>query len=206
MLITEYFFLIACDPRSGQLTWPRRDQDAGKLVAASLLVDLAVQERVHLHDGLLRSDSQMPLNHALLGEALHLLAEERTTVAGGIDLVARKMAPLPPKILDALFRRDLMHRIEFRDWRLRKRLRYPLRSVQARNEALQSLQSAARTDDAHGLALLMMADVTGILAKYLNAYDHAPAVQRLLALNRVETWAPQSMRVLAAVRDALLRD
>jgi hypothetical protein len=204
MLIAEHFFLIACDPRSGMLTWPRRDQDAGELVAASLLVDLAAHERVHLHDGLLRTDSQLPSNYPLLGEAMHLLAEEKTTVAGGIDLIARKMSPLPPKILDALFRRDFMHRIEYRDWRLRRRLRYPLRSVQARNEALKSLQSAAHADDPHGLALLMMADVTGILAKHLNAHDHAPAVQRLLALNRVETWAPQSMRVLAAVRDALL--
>lgn len=204
MLIAEHFFLVACDPRSGTLTWPRRDQDAGELVAASLLVDLAAHERVHLHDGLLRADSQLPSNYPLLGEAMHLLAEEKMTVAGAIGLVARKMAPLPPKILDALVRRDFMHRIEYRDWRLRKRLRYPLRSVQARNEALKSLQSAAHEDDPHGLALLLMADVTGILAKHLNAYDHAPAVQRLLALNRVETWAPQSMRVLAAVRDALL--
>jgi hypothetical protein len=204
MLIAEHFFLIACDPRSGTLTWPRRDQDAGKLVAASLLVDLAVHARVHLRDGLLRVDSQLPSNYPLLGEAMHLLAEEKTTVASGIDLIARKMSPLPPKILDALFRRDFMHRIEYRDWRLRRRLRYPLRSVQARNEALKSLQSAAHADDPHGLALLMMADVTGILAKHLNAHDHAPAVQRLLALNHVETWAPQSMRVLAAVRDALL--
>jgi hypothetical protein len=206
MLIAEHFFLIACDPRTGILTWPRRTQDAGELVAASILVDLATNERVHLHDGRLRADSQMPLNHPLLTDAMELLAGKNSTVAEGMDLIARNMAPLPPKILDALFRRDLVHRIEFRDWRLRKRLRYPLRSMQARNEALQLLQSAAHADDTHGLALLVLADVSGILPAYLNAHDHAPAVQKILALNHVEAWAPQPLRVLAAVRDALLRD
>ncbi|MBS0557877.1 MAG: GPP34 family phosphoprotein [Proteobacteria bacterium] len=206
MLVAEHFFLIACDPRSGMLSWPRREQDAGELVAAAILVDLAANERIHLHDGRLRTDSQMPLNHPLLTGAMELLAGKSLTVAEGMDLIARSMAPLPSKILDALFRRDLVHRIEFRDWRLRKCLRYPLRSVQARNEALQLLQSAAHADDTHGLALLLLADASGILPKHLNAHDHAPAVKRLLALNQVEAWAPQSRRVLAEVRQALLRD
>ena len=206
MLIAEHFFLIACDPRTGILSLPRRTQDAGELVAASILVDLAANERVHLHDGFLRADSQMPLNHPLLTDAMELLAGKNSTVAEGMDLIARSMAPLPPKILDALFRRDLLHRIEFRDWRLRKRLRYPLRSMQARNEALQLLQSAAHADDSHRLALLVLAEVSGILAVHLNAHDHAPAVQKILALNHVEAWAPQPLRVLAAVREALLRD
>lgn len=206
MLIAEHFFLIACDPRTGYLSWPQREQDAGELVAAAILVDLAVNERVHLHDGRLRTDAMMPLNHPLLTEAMNLLAAKELSIADGLDLLAKSMAPLPPRILDALFRRDLVHRIEFRDWRLRKRLRYPLRSVQGRNEALQLLQSAAHTDDTHGLALLLLADVSGILTKHLNAHDHAPAVQRLLALNHVEAWAPQPRRVLAGVREALLRD
>ncbi len=206
MLIAEHFFLIACDPRTGMLSWPRRGLDAGELVAAAILVDLAALERVHLHDTRLRADSQMPLNHPLLSEAMELLGGKNATVAEAMDLITRSMAPLPPKILDALFRRDLVHRIEFRDWRLRKRLRYPLRSVQARNEALQLLQSAAHADDTHGLALLLLSDASGILPKYLNAHDHAPAVKRLLALNQVEAWAPQSRRVLAEVRQALLRD
>ena len=206
MLIAEHFFLIACDPRTGMLTWPRRAQDAGELVAASILVDLAASERVHLHEGRLRTDAQMPLKHPLLTRAMDLLAGGHATVAEAMDLIAHGMAPLSAEILDALFRRDLVHRIEFRDWRLRKRLRYPLRSVQARNEALQLLQSAAHTDDTSGLALLVLADVSGILATHLNAHDHAPAVQKILALNHVEAWAPQPRRVLAAVRDALLRD
>lgn len=206
MLIAEHFFLIACDPKTGYLSWPRREQDAGELVAAAILVDLAAHERVHLYDGRLRTDAQIPLNHPLLTEAMNLLAGKELSIADGMDLLAKSMAPLPPRVLDALFRRDLVHRIEFRDWRLRKHLRYPLRSVQARNEALQLLQSAAHADDTHGLTLLLLADVSGILTMHLNAHDHAPAVQRLLALNHIEAWAPQSRRVLAEVREALLRD
>ncbi len=89
MLIAEHFFLVACDPRTGLLSWPRREQDAGVLVAAAILVDLAVRERVHLHDGRLRADSQMPLNHPLLSEAMELLAGKNATVAEAMDLITR---------------------------------------------------------------------------------------------------------------------
>jgi hypothetical protein len=114
------------------------------------------------------------------------------------------MAPLPQRVLDALYRRDLVHRLESRDWLLRKRVRYPLRSMQARNEALQHLQSAAHQDDPHGLALLMLADMSGLLAAHLQARDHEAAMQRLLALNAVGADDPPARRVLAAIRAALL--
>jgi hypothetical protein len=204
MLITEYFFLIACDPRSGQLAWPRREQAADQLAAAALALDLAAAERLQWNDGCLHADAGFPLNNPLLTDAMRLLAAYDLTVNEALSALARQMAPLPQRVLDALYRRDLVHRLESRDWLLRKRVRYPLRSMQARNEALQHLQSAAHQDDPHGLALLMLADMSGLLAVHLQARDHEAAMQRLLALNAVGADDPPARRVLAAIRAALL--
>lgn len=204
MLTTEYFFLIACDPHSGQLAWPRREQGADQLAAAALALDLATAERLQWREGRLHANADFPLNNPLLTDAMHLLAARDLAVDEALALLARQMSPLPQRVLDALFRRDLVHRLESRDWLLRKRIRYPLRSVQARNEALQRLQDAAHEDDPHGLALLMLADLSGLLAAHLQARDHESAMQRLLALNDVGADAVPARRVLAAIRTALL--
>lgn len=204
MLITEYFFLIACDPRSGRLAWPRKEQDADQLAAAALALDLAAAERLQCRDGRLHTDAGFPLNNPLLTDAMHLLAARDMSVDEALAVLARQMAPLPQRVLDALFRRDVVHRLESRDWLLRKRVRYPLRSMQARNEALQQLQTAAHDDNPHGLALLMLADLSGLLAAHLQARDHEAAMQRLLALNAVGADAAPARRVLATIREALL--
>ncbi|MGH8042295.1 MAG: GPP34 family phosphoprotein [Rudaea sp.] len=205
MLVAEYFFLIACDPRSGALHWPRREQGAGQLAAAALLLDLATQERLTLRDdGRLHADEQFPLNHPLLSQALHLLAAHEPTAGAALHLLEQRLDPLPAQLLDGLFRRDLMHRIQTRDWLLGKRVRYPLRSMQARNEALGQLHAAAHGDDAHGLALLVLADMSGLLTVHLPAHEHEPAVRRLLALNTPDAQTPPARQVIAAIRAALL--
>ena len=161
-------------------------------------------ERLQCREGRLHADAGFPLNNPLLTEAMHLLAARDMAVEEALAVLARQMAPLPQRVLDALFRRDVMHRLESRDWLLRRRVRYPLRSMQARNEALQQLQDAAHEDNPHGLALLMLVDLSGLLAAHLQARDHEAAMQRLLALNAVGADAAPARRVLAAIRAALL--
>ena len=204
MLIAEHFFLIACDPRTGLPTWPRRRQEASLLAAAALVLDLVAQERLHLRDGLLRAEMHLPLTHPLLSEALHLLQTHELQPLAALHLLAHRLNPLPQQILDGLFRRDLVHRSQTRDWLWRKQLRYPLRSVQARNEALHYLREAAQKDDdsLHGLALLMLADISGLLPLHLQAREHERATQRLLALNAPQT--QESRRILGSIRSALL--
>src|SRR3954471_8519436 len=156
MLIVQHFFLIACDPRTGLPTWPRRTQGGGQLAAAALLLDLTAQHRLKLRDALLQADTSVPLTHPLLGDALHALSTRPVTIDHALELVARKLNPLVEKVLEALFRRDILHRNESRRWLLLRRVRYPLRSVQARNEAILSLKRAVHADDVHGLALLLL--------------------------------------------------
>ena len=204
MLIVEHFFLIACDPRAGLPTWPRRTQGAGLIAAAALLLDLATLHRLRFKRPILHADAQVPLPHPLLAEALHALAARPLPPQEAMELVVRRLHPLPEQVLEGLYRRDLMHRNESRRWLLRKQVRYPLRSMQARNEAILSLRQAARADDdLHGLALLMLADITGLLPLHLNAREHEHASQRLLAMDREEN--PDEVRAtFASIRTALL--
>jgi hypothetical protein len=103
-----------------------------------------------------------------------------------------------------LYHRDILHRVESRTWLLQRRLRFPLRSVQARNEALQRLHQALRdADDMHGLGLLLLIDVSGLLPAHLDAREHATATQQLLALNNVADDDPMR-QMFAAVRSVLL--
>lgn len=205
MLIVEHFFLIACDPRAGLPTWPRRTQGAAQLAAAALLLDLATQGRLVLGpDQQLAADTRLPLTHPLLTAAIHAIAAHPVAPQAALEQIARKLNPLVEKVLDALFRRDLLHRNESRRWLLLRRVRYPLRSVQARNEAVASLKHAVQTDDVHGLALLLLSDLSGLLPTLLDAREHEIANRRLLALNDAGAAPDQTHAILARVRAALL--
>lgn len=205
MLIVEHFFLIACDPHAGLPTWPRRTQGAGPIAAAALLLDLTAQHRLHLRQSQLQADTRMPLPHPLLSGALNALAAQPLSARSALELVARRLHPLPQHVLEGLFRRDLVHRSESRRWLLRKQVRYPLRSVQARNEAILRMRTAAHADDdLHGLALLLLADITGLLSLHLDARAHAHASQRLLALNDPDSLTDEAHVILARIRAALL--
>jgi len=205
MLIVEHFFLIACDPRSGLPDWPRHTQAAGQLAAAAVLLDLAALHRLQLRGASLHADASVPLPHYLLSAALHHLGETPLPVASALERVERRLHPLLDKILDGLSRRDVLHRVERRRWLFWRRVSYPLRSVQARNEASERLRLAVRDgDDMHGLALLLLADISGLLPKHLNAREYEVATQRLLALNERNLEADETHALFACVRDALL--
>ncbi len=204
MLIIEHFFLIACDPRAGLPTWPRRTQSAELMAAAALLLDLTAQNRLTIRQSLLHADAQVPSTHPLVAEALHALDGHPLAPDAALRLIARRLHSLPVSVLEGLFRRDIMHRTESRQWLLRKQVRYPLRSMQARNEAIQHLHDATRAEvDLHGLALLLLGDVAGMLPLHLNAREHERAMQHLLALNVAET-SDEPRATFAGIRAALL--
>jgi hypothetical protein len=128
------------------------------------------------------------------------------TVAEAIVQLERRLSPLPQVLLDGLARRDLLHRI--RDWKFwsADATRYPVRSLQARNEAIAMLQRASEPndeDDFPGMALLLLADVSGVMSLLLDAVHHERATAALLALNSSSRTHSESF-ALAAVRDTLL--
>lgn len=207
MLIVEHFFLIACDPQAGLPQWPRAKQNPAMLASAALILDLAMHERLYVDGVELRTDRHLPLSHPLLNDALHVLhSTHGQTVASCIRLLMHRLAPLPEQVLDGLHRRDLIHRIRPRPWMFWKPVRYLLRSMQSRNEALARLRAAAHGDseDMHGLALLLLEDQSGLLALHLDAHDYERAIKRLLDLGARKDQLDGARRVYAEIRNALL--
>jgi hypothetical protein len=205
MLIAERFVLLALDPQSGRIALPHPDTRADTLCAAGLIIDLIVQQRLTLNAaGRLSVDTTLPCNHAELAAAAAALAV--LPQAGAIEAihqVERRLAPLDRHLLEALYRRDFLHRL--RDWRFWRRdaLRYPLRSLQARNDAAAYLQQAADgAGGAAGIGLLMLADVAGVMTMHLDARHHERANRILLSLNDVD--AVHELGGVAAIRRALL--
>jgi len=206
MLIAEHFILIATDPNTGLPAWPRRSQRAEPLAAAALLLELAALQRLSLRDAQLHADATLPLSNQLLNEALREVAMHPVSAHSAVRLVERRLGRVTQKLMDGLFQRDILHRTASR-WLPWPRMRYPLRSAQARNEAVLHLQrAAAESDDMHGLALLVLVDVVGLLPAHFKAREHEAAMQRLLALSQVDAQRNETRKVIAALRAALLVD
>jgi Golgi phosphoprotein 3 (GPP34) len=204
MLIAERLLLIACDPVTGDALWPREQPSPELIVAGAIAAELVAQGRLPLHDGLFHTDTQIPTGHPLLKEALHDLRSEKFDSGELLRVIANRMDPLVKRLLDGLFRRDILHRAVERDW-LRKKVRYPVRSMQARNEALEALGTAAHSSDLSGLALLFLADASGLLALSMRTQDYELAKQRIVTLNNVTSHTDQQLRGMANIRSALLR-
>ena len=204
MLIAERFVLLALDPHSGRIALARRDTRADALCAAALLIELLLQQRLAV-DAAQRwqVDTTLPSSQVLLSAATAALASTPApTTADALRRVERRLAPLAGQLLEGLYRRDLLHRQ--RDWRFwsADALHYPLRSLQARNDAVQFLQQACDGGSAAGLGLLLLADLAGILTTHLDASRHERANRLLLGLNAVD--ARSELYGLALLRAMLL--
>jgi hypothetical protein len=204
MLIAERLLLIACEPMTGDALWPREQPSPALIVAGAVACELITQGRLPLRNGMFRPDTQIPTSHPLLNTALNSVGNHNFDASALLRAIANRMDPIVTRILDGLYRRDILHRVSQRDWLLRRKLRYPVRSMQARNEAIDALRAAAHNSDLNGLAFLFLAEVSGLLAACLRAQDHAAAEQRILTLNHVTSQSSEPLRGLAQIRSALI--
>jgi hypothetical protein len=204
MLIAERLLLLACEPVSGEPLWPRGQPHPDLITAGAVASELITQRRLALKDGLFTADRQIPVVHPLLKTALQSLHDERFDGINLLRTIAHRMNPLRARILDGLVRRDILHRVVKRNF-LRKKLSYPVRSMQARNEAIEALQVAPlNQSDVNGLALLFLTEAAGLLTVSLKAEHHEAATRRILVLNNVTSHSSETLRGLAYIRSALL--
>lgn len=205
MLIAERLLLIACDPASGEPLWPREHPNPELITAGAIASELITQRRLALKGGLFSADRQVPLVHPLLKATLQSLHNDQLDGIGLLRAIANRMGPLRNRILDGLFRRDILHRVAKRNFLLQQKVRYPVRSMQARNEAIEALQAAPLSErDVNGLALLFLTEAAGLLSVSLKAKDHEAASRRILVLNNVTSNSSETLRGLAYIRSALL--
>jgi hypothetical protein len=205
MLIAEQLLLIACEPVSGEPLWPREQPSPDIITAGAVAAELVTQRRLSLKDGLFTADRQIPLMHPLLKSALQSLPDDRFDAKGLLRTLASRMSPIRNRILDGLFRRDILHRVTQRKFVVLKKMLYPIRSMQARNEAIEAMHVApANPSDVNGLALLFLVEAAGLLTVSMKAQDHENAHKRILVLNNVTSKSSETMRGLANIRAALI--
>lgn len=211
MLIAEQLMLLLLDPERGELDVRRDATDPDRLAAAAVLLDLAEQRNLGHRNGQVAFQSRFPSGHPLLksiGEALGA-AGPGLPIAAALDLIETRADPVARTLLDGLHRRDLLHRIRQPAWWPWAPWKYPLRSLQARNEALGMLRDGARRAPLRETGLLLLVDSAGRLASLLDADAHTRATASLLALgHHREDTAPISAAesLLAALRSTLLDD
>ena len=201
MLIAETLLLLGLDPRRGVLVIRRRGVSVQSLTAAALLADLIALDLLHpAADGGLVAESSMPAAHALLTEMLQQLGTRSHAPAQALQRVAQGTRRLSQRVLDGLARRDLLHRIPNVRGLPALGVRYPLRSMQARQDAEQAVRAAAGAPTTvRALALLQLLDTAGLLTAFLDAALHERAAHALLGIESA-THAQQDIGLLALAR------
>lgn len=210
MLIAEQLMLLLLDPERGELDVRRDATDPDRLAAAAVLLDLAEQRNLSHRNAQVAFHARFPSGHPLLQSAGEALASAGPGVPIGaaLDLIETRARPVARSLLDGLYRRDHLHRSRQPAWWPWAAWKYPLRSLQARNEALSILRYGAPRAPLRETGLLLLVDSAGRLANLLDAGAHARATASLLALgHRHDDDAPNSHdALLAALRASLLDD
>lgn len=205
MLIAEQLMLLCIDPAVGAFETARNHVDIDTLAAAALLLDLAEQKCLRFKADFVAIDTHLPISHPLLGAAIHALEGPGMRTDAAIDLLVSRLGSIPRQLLESLFRRDVLHRVRASWWPW-STLLYPLRSLQAHNEAIAQIQAATVSGNPslRGFGLMLLADFAGRLTSALEGSPHATAAMKLLDLARVHDDDPIELRLLARVRSIML--
>lgn len=205
MLIAEQLMLLCIDPATGEFETARNHVDIDTLAASALLLDLAEQKRLRFKADFVAIDTNLPISHPLLGAAIHALEGPGMQTDAAIDLLVARLGSIPRQLLESLFRRDVLHRVRASWWPWSP-LRYPLRSLQARNEAVAQIQAATVSGNSslRGFGLMLLADFAGRLTTAIGGATHEAAVMTLLDLGRVQDDDMIDRRLLARMRSILL--
>ncbi len=205
MLIAEQLMLLCVDPGSGRFEASRSHLDVDSLAAAALLLDLAENRRLRFNAGFVAIETDLPVSNMQLTAVSQTLAGHTLGLEAAIDLIVSRMPGIASQLFESLFRRDVLHRVRGGWWPGADR-RYPLRSLQARNEAIARVEAATRpvAMTLRGTGLLLLVEVGGRLASILDGATHEAATSRLNDLSFVHDGDSVDARLLASLRDSLL--
>lgn len=206
MLIAEQLILLLLDPERGELEVRSDATDPDRLATAALLLDLAEQRNLSHRNGHVAFNQRFPSGHLLLTVAADSLAGAGPglPLASALDLIETRTRPTSRTLLEGLHRRDVLHRHRRPVWWPLAPWKYPLRSSQARNEALEVLRGRAKRTPLREQGLLLLTDCAGRLASYLDAAAHARATASLLALDHRRDSDDPGDALLSSLRATLL--
>lgn len=207
MLIAEQLMLLCINAERGDFETTRSHADINALAAAALILDLAEQRRLRYKRGHVAIEAMLPTTHPQVAAAAHVLAGpvNGLPISAAIELLVARLNPISVHLLESLFRRDVLHRVRA-SWLPWSALHFPLRSLQARNEAIAQLNrdSTQGVSVLRGLGLLVLTDMAGQLSTSLSGESHEIAAQRLLHLSREDSKQSPDHEMLIEMRRCLL--
>lgn len=208
MLIAEQLVLLLLDPARGEIDVRHDATDPDRLAAAALLLDLAEQRNLTHRNGHVAFQRRFPSGHPLLNTAGDALASAGPglPLAAALDLIETRVRSTARTLLEGLHRRDVLHRMRRPAWWPWAAWRYPLRSAQARNEAISVMRNGAARAPLREHGLLLLIDCAGRLPGFLDAAAHARATASLLALGHRREPEDTADALLSALRATLLED
>jgi hypothetical protein len=191
MLIAEHLALIALDPVSGIARFNLKQAHEQRFLAACLLMELGVQTRLGARGDVVVVLDTLPSRHPLLTQSLRIVREAsgRMEASDVIRRVASGIPRLREELLDALVRRDILHPPRKQHFNLFGTRMYPVRSMQAQNEAMEHLHQAAvgTRNDLKSLAMMLLAHASGLARQLLTAHEAEEASSRVdLLLEEIE--------------------
>ena len=206
MLIAEQLMLLLLDPERGELDVRYDATDPDRLAAAAILLDLAEQRSLGYRGGHVAFLSRFPSGHPVLSAAGETLAAAGPglPLSAALDLIETRIASISHALLEGLHRRDLLHRLRKPAWWPFGPRKYPLRSLQARNEAITALRASTKKSALREDGLLLLIDCAGRLAGFLDAAGHTRATAMLLSLGQRRDRPDSADALLGALRATLL--
>lgn len=216
MILGEDLLLMSLDVASGLPIAGLECVHSRQFLAACLLAELAVQKQVGWSPDGIRIFDDLPSYHPLLSETFASLRKgDCANPAEAIRQVARDIRDVRMRMLLSLISRDLVHESSGRRFWLFGPRRYPVRSTQARGEAIEHLEHAAtgKTHSMRSLALLLLADTCNVPLRLLpdaSAREAAARAETLMREVREELphdrdWSDTecAIALLAGIADAL---
>ena len=206
MLIAEQLMLLCVDPHRGEFNGLRSHADVNMLSAAALILDLREQRRLRYQGRHIVIEDLLPTTHPQLAGAAQILAGpiNGLPAVAAIELLVARLHPISRHLMESLFRRDVLHRVRESRWPWGK-LFFPLRSIQARNDASLQLQHAATADSTslRGMGLMMLIELAGQLELNLNGDAHDAAEAKLQQLADRRSTLDADQQLLFDIRESL---
>ena len=179
MLIAETLCLVALDPLSGQSRTNLQLLHSQPVLATAVLMELAVQNRIGLRNDVVVLLDNLPSRHPLLTVCLKLISQVsgQLSAAQAIQHTCKILPQLDSDLLEGLVRRDILHPPKGA-WLWLRSKNFPVRSIQAQNEAIERTRTAVTGEDTSfsALAVLNLACATRVVDQ-LFTFDEAESAK-----------------------------
>lgn len=183
----EQLFLLVVDPANGAIRSPYAD----RVLAGSLIVDLATMGLVRAESDALCASLAGPLPEGILGQTAQLIADEgtRRPAVWWIEQLPGKLEPFLSRVAQPLVAQGILSEERRRRLGFMRFTRFSTRDpapAQALRERLRAVVTGSRPPELADAALLRLLDTVDLLTVVVDKSELGPARQRAHELGQTQ--------------------